>query len=120
MSWTTPAGVSHNHTPLFCGRTIEHALVSIWAPTFLIALGKSILSIIGSWLPFYLCITPAGRAVLGDRAFHRDALKYPNCNPHLTPSFLEGRKHFTAGELVSDKRIYTLRYTAEQRLYARA
>ena len=77
MSWTTPAGVSRNHTPLFCGRTIEQALVSIWAPTFRIALGKSILSIIGSLLPFYLCITPAGRAVLGDRAFHRDALKYP-------------------------------------------
>jgi len=56
---------------------------------------------------------PLGRLVLADRGFYRDAVLYPNFNAHLTPHFLSGRDQFSAGEIISDRRICQLRYTAE-------
>jgi hypothetical protein len=56
---------------------------------------------------------PAGRAVLVDRGFHKDALLYPNSNAQLPPHFLSGRAQFTAGEVPSDRRVCGLRYGSE-------
>ena len=54
-----------------------------------------------------------GAAVLADRGFGYDFLKYPNCNQMLTSHFLLGRKQFTKNENSTDKITCKLRYTCE-------
>ena len=92
-TWTTSAGLTFEHTALFMARATEGRLVALWSR----ALAK----------------IPAGRAVLADRGFHKDALLYPNFNVQLTPHFLSGRAQFTAGEVSSDRRVCELRYGSE-------
>ena len=56
---------------------------------------------------------PAGRTVLADRGFSKDAFLYPNFNIHLTPSFLAGREQFTSTKVQEDRRKCEVRYTSE-------
>jgi hypothetical protein len=56
---------------------------------------------------------PPNNDILGDRGFDRDAWMYPNINCQVTPSFLTGRKQFSKEEIVKDREVCTLRYTAE-------
>ena len=51
--------------------------------------------------------------ILADRGFANDAPKYPNFNPHLTPSFLCKRRQFMSSEISKDRDVCTLRYTSE-------
>lgn len=51
--------------------------------------------------------------MLTDRGFAKDAPKYPNFNPHITPKFLMKRAQFSLGELEGDMKVCTLRYTSE-------
>ena len=93
ISWTTPAGLAFERTVLYMARASETACVATW---------REVLKKI-----------PAGRLVLADRGFSRDAILYPNFNVHLTPCFLTGRDQFTSGEVESDRRKCELRYTSE-------
>jgi hypothetical protein len=93
ITWTTPSGLCFEHTPLYAARATETSLVKLWSAT--------------------LSKIPLGRVVLADRGFYRDAILYPNFNAQLTPHFLSGREQFSAGEIISDRRICQLRYTAE-------
>ena len=81
------------HTDLFYARVTEKKLVELWGPR--------------------LKKCPSNWRMLADRGFANTAHYYPKQNPQLTPTFLEGRDRFTAGEVKSDYEICRLRYTCE-------
>ena len=93
ISWSTPMGLSFEHTDLFLGRASEKKLVELWGPR--------------------LKKCPRGWFMLSDRGFFDTARFYPNMNHQKTPKFLSGRDQFTAGEVSVDRRICKLRYTCE-------
>ena len=93
ISWSTPQGLSFEHTDLFLGRASEKRLVELWSPRF------------------KKC--PRGWFMLSDRGFFDTARFYPNMNHQKTPKFLSGRNQFTTGEVSADRRICKLRYTCE-------
>ena len=93
ISWSTPSGLSFEHTDLFLARVTEKKLVELWGPR--------------------LKKCPRGWYMLSDRGFFDTARFYPNMNHQKTPKFLGGRKQFTEGEVSSDRRICKLRYTCE-------
>lgn len=93
ITWTTPAGLAFERTVLYMARASETACVASW---------REVLKKI-----------PAGRLILADRGFSKDAILYPNFNVHLTPCFLAGRSQFTSGEVEGDRRKCELRYTSE-------
>jgi hypothetical protein len=93
ISWSTPQGMSFEHTSLFLARCTEKRLVQLWAER--------------------LRKCPPGYSMLSDRGFAGTARLYPNFNPQLTPRFLMGRKQFSADEVNNDRRICKLRYTCE-------
>lgn len=93
ISWSTPQGMSFEHTCLFLARCTEKKLVELWGDR--------------------LDKCPAGYAMLSDRGFAGTARLYPNFNAQLTPRFLMGRLQFSADEVNSDRAICKLRYTCE-------
>ena len=93
ISWSTPEGLSFEHTNLFLARATEKSLVELWGPR--------------------LKKCPQGWFMLSDRGFFDTARLYPNMNQQKTPKFLSGRDQFTEGEVSSDRRICKLRYTCE-------
>jgi len=93
ISWSTPMGLSYEHTILFLSRVSEKALVELWGPR--------------------LQKCPRGYAMLSDRGFADTARFYPNMNHQKTPKFLGGRKQFSAAEVSADRTICKLRYTCE-------
>ena len=93
ISWSTPMGLSFEHTDLFLGRASEKRLVELWGPR--------------------LKKCPRGWYMLSDRGFFDTARFYPNMNHQLTPKFLSGRDQFTTDEVSADRRICKLRYTCE-------
>ena len=93
ISWSTPQGLSFEHTNLFLGRVSEKRLVELWGPR--------------------LKKCPRGWYMLSDRGFFDTARCYPNMNHQKTPKFLSGRDQFTEGEVSADRRICKLRYTCE-------
>ena len=93
ISWSTPMGLSFEHTNLFLGRASEKRLVELWGPR--------------------LKKCPRGYYMLSDRGFFDTARFYPNMNHQKTPKFLSGRDQFTADEVSADRRICKLRYTCE-------
>ena len=93
ISWSTPAGLSVEHTHMYFGRPPEPTLVELR--------GKRLRK------------CPAGFSMLSDRGFANTAHLYPNFNAQLTPSFLKGRSQFTSDEVGSDYEICKLRYTCE-------
>ena len=93
ISWSTPQGLSFEHTDLFLGRASEKRLVELWSPR--------------------LKKCPREWFMLSDRGFFDTARFYPNMNHQKTPKFLSGRDQFTTGEVSSDRRICKLRYTCE-------
>ena len=93
ISWSTPMGLSFEHTDCFLGRVSEKKLVELWG------------------LRLKKC--PIGWFMLSDRGFFDTARFYPNMNHQKTPKFLSGRDQFTEEEVSSDRRICKLRYTCE-------
>ena len=93
ISWSTPYGLSFEHTDLFLARVSEKKLVELWGPR--------------------LKKCPRGWYMLSDRGFFDTARYYPNMNHQKTPKFLSGRDQFTADEVSADRRICKLRYTCE-------
>lgn len=93
ISWSTPMGLSFEHTNLFLGRVSEKKLVELWGPR--------------------LAKCPRGWYMLSDRGFFDTARFYPNMNHQKTPKFLSGRDQFTEDEVSADRRICKLRYTCE-------
>ena len=93
ISWSTPCGLSFEHTDLFLARVSEKRLVELWGPR--------------------LKKVPPGWTMLSDRGFAGTARYYPNFNTQLTPKFLSGRLQFEAEEVSADWRICKLRYTCE-------
>lgn len=93
ISWSTPSGLSVEHTDLFLARCTEKRLVELWGPR--------------------LKKCPAGWVMLSDRGFQNTAHLYPNFNAQLTPSFLAGRLQFDKEEVSKDYEICKLRYTCE-------
>ena len=93
ISWSTPMGLSFEHTDLFLGRATEKKLVELWGPR--------------------LRKCPHGWYMLSDRGFFDTARFYPNMNHQLTPKFLSGRDQFSTDEVSADRRICKLRYTCE-------
>ena len=93
ISWSTPHGLSFEHTDLFLGRVSEKKLVELWGPR--------------------LRKCPSGWYMLSDRGFFDTARYYPNMNHQKTPKFLSGRDQFTTDEISGDRRICKLRYTCE-------
>ena len=93
ISWSTPRGLSYEHTDLFLARVSEKRLVELWGPR--------------------LKKCPAGWVMLSDRGFAGTARYYPNFNAQLTPKFLSGRLQFSTSEVSDDWRICKLRYTCE-------
>ena len=93
ISWSTPMGLSYEHTDLFLGRVSEKKLVQLWGPR--------------------LKKCPQGWHMLSDRGFFDTARFYPNMNHQKTPKFLSGRDQFTEDEVSADRRICKLRYTCE-------
>lgn len=93
ISWSTPMGLSYEHTDLFLGRVSEKKLVELWGPR--------------------LRKCPRGWHMLSDRGFFDTARFYPNMNHQKTPKFLSGRDQFTEDEVTADRRICKLRYTCE-------
>ena len=93
ISWSTPTGLSFEHTDLFFARVTEKRLVELWGPR--------------------LRKCPPGWSILADRGLAGTAHYYPNFNSQLTPAFLAGRSQFTSAEVSSDYEICKLRYTCE-------
>ncbi|KAL7501672.1 hypothetical protein ACHAWT_009484 [Skeletonema menzelii] len=93
ISWSTPHGLSFEHTDLFLGRVSEKKLVELWGPR--------------------LRKCPRGWYMLSDRGFFDTARFYPNMNHQKTPKFLSGRDQFTTDEISADRKICKLRYTCE-------
>ena len=93
ISWSTPHGLSFEHTDLFLGRVSEKKLVELWGPR--------------------LKKCPRGWYMLSDRGFFDTARYYPNMNHQKTPKFLSGRDQFTTDEISADRKICKLRYTCE-------
>lgn len=93
ISWSTPHGLSFEHTDLFLGRVSEKKLVELWGPR--------------------LKKCPRGWYMLSDRGFFDTARFYPNMNHQKTPKFLSGRDQFTTDEISADRKICKLRYTCE-------
>lgn len=93
ISWSTPTGLSFEHTDLFFARITEKRLVELWGPR--------------------LKKCPPGWRMLADRGFSGTAHYYPNFNLQLTPKFLAGRSQFTAAEVAGDYQLCKLRYTCE-------
>ena len=93
ISWSTPHGLSFEHTDLFLGRVSEKKLVELWGPR--------------------LKKCPRGWYMLSDRGFFDTARFYPNMNHQKTPKFLSGRDQFTTDEVSADRKICKLRYTCE-------
>ena len=93
ISWSTPQGLSFEHTKLFLARVSEKSLVELWGPR--------------------LKKCPKEWHMLSDRGFFDTARYYPNMNHQKTPKFLSGRDQFTEGEVSADRRICKLRYTCE-------
>ena len=92
ITWTTPAGLCFEHTIPFMTRASETSLVAEWREC--------------------LAKIPAGRTVLADRGFSKDAFLYPNFKIHLTP-FLARREQSTSTEVQEDRRKCEVRYTSE-------
>ena len=93
ISWSTPMGLSFEHTHLYLGRVSEKRLVELWG------------------LRLRKC--PRGWSMLSDCGFADTARYYPNMNQQKTLTFLSGRKQFTEAEVSSDRTICKLRYTCE-------
>jgi hypothetical protein len=93
VTWTTPAGLTFEHTDVFLARVSEKKLVELWGPR--------------------LAKCPHGWCMLADRGFHGTAHYYPNFNAQLTPRFLSKRQQFETEEVTSDYGICKLRYTCE-------
>ena len=93
ISWSTPEGLSFEHTNLFLARVSEKRLVELWGPR--------------------LKKCPRGWFMLSDRGFFDTARYYPNMNHQKTPKFLSGRDQFTEGEVSADRQICKLRYSCE-------
>ena len=93
VTWSTPHGLTFEHTDLFLGRVSEKKLVYLWGPR--------------------LKMCPPGWSCLVDRGFAGTARYYPNVNVQITPSFLQGRKQFDAGEVTGDYEICKRRYSCE-------
>ena len=88
ISWSTPEGLSFEHTKMFLARVSEKALVGLWGPCLKKCLRR--------WL------------MLSDRGFFDTARCYPNMNHQKTPKFLSGRDQFTEGEVSADRKICKL------------
>ena len=93
ITWSTPEGLTFEHTDLFLGRVSEKKLVYLWGPR--------------------LKQCPPGWSCLVDRGFAGTARYYPNVNVQITPSFLQERKQFEAGEVTGDYEICKRRYSCE-------
>ena len=93
ISWSSPMGLSFEHTDLFLGRAPEKRLVELWGPR--------------------LKKCPRGWYMLSDRGFFNTARFYPNMNHQKTPEFPSGRDQFTTDDVSADRRICKLRYTCE-------
>ena len=91
--WSTPAGLSFEHTDLFFARVTEERLVELWGPR--------------------VRKCPPGWTMLANRGFVGTAHYYPSFNAQLTPAFLAGRAQFSSEEIRSDYEISKLRYTCE-------
>jgi len=94
ITWSTPSGLTIDHTDMFLGRCPEKKLVELWSPRFVNKF-------------------PQGYAMLSDRGFAGTAFLYPNFNTQLVPSFLKGREQFDREDLLADIPICRLRYTCE-------
>ena len=93
ISWSSPEGLSFEHTNLFLARVSEKGLVELW--------GKRLRKCPRRWF------------MLSDRGFFDTARLYPNMNHQKTPKFLSRRDQFTEGEVSADRAICKLRYTCE-------
>ena len=100
ISWSTAAGLSVEHTDLYLARCSEKKLVELWGPRLRKCPGAT---------PRF----PKGWVMLSDRGFANTMNLYPNWNAQLTPTFLNGRLQFGAGEVSKDRDICKLRYTCE-------
>lgn len=93
ITWSTPSGLTYDHTPMFLGRVSEKRLVELWGPRF--------------------DHCPPGWEMLADKGFAGTARFYANLSPQRTPHFLGKRSQFTSGEVQDDLVICRLRYTCE-------
>ena len=93
ITWSTPHGLTFEHTGLFFGRVSEKKLVYLWGPR--------------------LKQCPSGWSMLVDRGFAGTARYYPNLNVQITPTFLQGRKQFQVGEVTGDYEVCKRRYSCE-------
>jgi len=73
--WSTPMGLSFEHTDWFLGRVSEKKLVELWGPR--------------------LKKCPIRWFMLSDRGFFDTTIFYPTMNHQKTPKFLSGRDQFT-------------------------
>ena len=93
ITWSTPSGLTFEHTDLFFGRVSEKRLVQLWGDRF-----KN---------------CPSGWDMLVDRGFAGTAHHYPKYHAQLSPAFVDKRKHIDVEELQSDYQLCRRRYSCE-------
>lgn len=93
ITWSTPSGLTFEHTHLYFARVSEKQLVSLWGSRF------------------DRC--PAGWNMLVDRGFAGTAHYYPKYHVQLSPAFIRGRTQFHRSEAQSDYQICKRRYSCE-------
>jgi len=64
-------------------------------------------------VPCRLGKIPLNWKILADRGFFNDAIHYPNCNAHVTPTLRKSRPQFEPHEISADRKVCELRYTCE-------
>ena len=75
LTWSTPMGLTFEHTDGFLGRASEKMLVKVWAVK--------------------LNNIPIGYLIMANKGFDKTTGYYPNFNTILHPAFLQSKKNLS-------------------------